>query len=174
MKPLNLERLFLLYTMAGIIIRNELKPGDLGQVAALHGKIYSEEHGFGLGFEAYVMESLLEFYRQYDPKKDRVWVLEDEVRMVGFLLLMRRPENQTQLRYFILEKKYRGMGLGRKLISEWMDFYHEMGYSGAYLYTTSGLDPAVHLYESVGFRKVSEKDSEDFGVPLKEILFRLT
>ncbi|MFN3997958.1 GNAT family N-acetyltransferase [Algoriphagus sp.] len=159
--------------MSDIIIRNELLSGDLGQIAALHGKIYHEEHGFGLGFEAYVMESLLEFYKQYDPIKDKVWVLEDQGRMVGFLLLMHRPDNQAQLRYFLLEKNYRGMGLGRKLIREWMDFYHEKGYSGAYLYTTTGLDSAVHLYENIGFCKVSEKYSEDYGVPLKEILFRL-
>lgn len=160
--------------MSKITIRNILQSGDLGQIAALHGKIYAEEHDFGLGFEAYVMESLVEFYRQYDPQKDTIWVVEDQGKMAGFLLLMHRPENQAQLRYFILEKNYRGMGLGRKLMGEWMDFYHEKGYSGAYLYTTSGLDSAVHLYESFGFRKVSEKNSEDFGVPLKEILFRLT
>ncbi|MDO8965569.1 GNAT family N-acetyltransferase [Algoriphagus sp.] len=159
--------------MSKISIRNTLLPGDLGQVAALHGRIYFEEHGFGLGFEAYVMESLVEFYRQYDPAKDKVWVVEDQGQLVGFLLLMHQPENKAQLRYFILEKNYRGMGLGRKLIREWMDFYQERGFSGAYLYTTSGLDSAVHLYESFGFRKVSEKHSEDFGVPLKEILYRL-
>lgn len=159
--------------MSEISIRNILQSGDLGQIAALHGKIYAEEHGFGLGFEAYVMESLVEFYRQYDLDKDKVWVVEDQGRMVGFLLLMHRPENQAQLRYFILEKNYRGFGLGRKLISEWMDFYREKAYAEAYLYTTSGLDSAVHLYESFGFRKVTEKHSEDFGVPLKEILFRL-
>lgn len=159
--------------MSEISIRNILQSGDLGQIAALHGKIYAEEHGFGLGFEAYVMESLVEFYRQYDLDKDKVWVVEDQGRMVGFLLLMHRPENQAQLRYFILEKNYRGFGLGRKLISEWMDFYREKAYAEAFLYTTSGLDSAVHLYESFGFRKVTEKHSEDFGVPLKEILFRL-
>lgn len=159
--------------MSEIIIRNELLPGDLGQITALHGKIYQEEHGFGLGFEAYVMESLLEFYAQYDPDRDRVWIAEVDQSMVGFLLLMHRPDHQAQLRYFILEKKYRGKGLGRKLIGEWMEFYRKMGYQGAYLYTTTGLDSAVHLYESFGFRKVSEKKSIDFGVPLTEILFRL-
>lgn len=159
--------------MADPTIRNFLRSGDLGQIAALHGKIYAEEHGFGLGFEAYVMESLVEFYRQYDSAEDKVWVVEDHGIMIGFLLLMHRPENQAQLRYFILEKKYRGLGLGRKLITDWMEFYREKGYEGAYLYTTSGLDSAVHLYESFGFRKVSEKHSEDFGVPLNEICYRL-
>lgn len=54
-----------------------------------------------------------------------------------------------------------------------MDFYQEKGYQGAYLYTTSGLDSAAYLYESVGFRKVSEKASEDFGVLLHEIRYEL-
>ncbi len=148
-------------------------PGDLGQVAYLHGKIYAEEHGFSFGFETYVMESLVEFYTQYDPERDRVWVVESQEKMVGFLSLMHRPENQAQLRFFILEKDYRGVGLGKELMKEWMAFFREQGYSAAYLYTTSGLDSAAHLYESVGFRKVSEKQSEDFGVPLHEILYRL-
>lgn len=159
--------------MTRFSIRNTLMPGDLGQVAYLHGRIYAEEHGFSFGFETYVMESLVEFYTQYDPEKDRVWVVESQGKMVGFLSLMHRPDNQAQLRYFILEKDYRGVGLGKELLKEWMAFFHEKGYSAAYLYTTSGLDSAAHLYESVGFRKVSEKQSEDFGVPLHEILYRL-
>ncbi|MCS5491449.1 GNAT family N-acetyltransferase [Algoriphagus limi] len=156
-----------------ITVRNDLQPGDLGQVAALHGRIYFEEHGFGMGFEAYVMESLLEFYRQYNPNRDRVWVVEREGKMIGFLLLMHRQDIQAQLRYFILEKPYRGMGLGKKLMEEWMDFYREKGYKGAFLYTTSGLDPAVSLYERFGFRKVSQIKSRNFGVPLLEMLYRL-
>lgn len=159
--------------MTPFTIRNTLIPGDLGQVAYLHGKIYAEEHGFGFGFETYVMESLAEFYGQYDPQKDRVWVVESQGKMVGFLSLMHRPENRAQLRYFILEKEYRGIGLGKILMKEWLAFFQEKGYSSAYLYTTSGLDPAVHLYQSFGFRKVSEKPSEDFGVPMNQICFQL-
>ncbi|TFV93499.1 N-acetyltransferase [Algoriphagus kandeliae] len=162
-----------MFSDPNITVRNDLKPGDLGQVAALHGRIYFEEHGFGMGFEAYVMDSLLEFYRQYNPKRDRVWVVEKEGKMIGFLLLMHRQDIQAQLRYFILEKPYRGMGLGKKLMEEWMDFYREKGYKGAFLYTTSGLDPAVSLYERFGFRKVSQIKSRNFGVPLLEMLYRL-
>lgn len=160
-------------TESTITIRYNLNPGDLGQVAALHGKIYAEEHGFGMGFEAYVMESLLEFYRQYNTNRDRVWVVESDGKMVGFLLLMHRLDEQAQLRYFILEKAYRGMGLGKKLMKEWMNFYNEKGYKGAYLYTTSGLDPAVSLYERFGFKKISQVKSRNFGVPLLEMLYRL-
>lgn len=159
--------------MASYTLRNQLLPGDLSQVALLHATIYYEEQGFGMGFETYVMESLVEFYRQYDPQQDKVWIVEGNGRIVGFLLLMHRPNFQAQLRYFILDKAYRGLGIGKKLMQEWMDFYRERGYKGAYLYTTSGLDSAAHLYESMGFQKASEKASEDFGVPLHEIRYEL-
>ncbi|MBN7813992.1 GNAT family N-acetyltransferase [Algoriphagus pacificus] len=156
-----------------ISIRNYLKAGDLGQVAFLHGKIYGEEHGFPIGFEAYVMKSLVEFYHDYNPELDRVWVVESGGRMVGFLLLMHRSNNQAQLRYFILEKEFRGLGLGKKLMQEWMDFFNEKHYQEAYLYTTSGLDPAVSLYERNGFVRISEEMTENFGFPMLEVLYRL-
>ncbi len=154
-------------------IRNTLQPGDLGRVAEMHGRIYAEEHGFGIGFEAYVMESLVEFCRQYDSELDKVWVVEAEGKTVGFLSLMHRPEDLVQLRYFILEKEYRGRGIGKRLMKEWMECYSSRSYSGAYLYTTSGLDSAVNLYEAAGFRKVGEELSENFGVPMVELEYRL-
>ncbi|PZX59614.1 peptidyl-dipeptidase Dcp [Algoriphagus ratkowskyi] len=160
-------------TAPEFLIRNILTPGDLGQIAALHGRVYAEEHDFGIGFEAYVMESLLEFYRAYNLKKDKVWVVESEGKMVGFVLLMHRPANRAQLRYFILAKKFRGFGIGSRLMKEWMDFYHDRNYDAAYLYTTSGLEAAVSLYEKMGFRKISEMKSRNFGVPLLEQYYEL-
>lgn len=156
-----------------ITVRNILKPGDLGQVAALHGKIYGEEHGFPIGFEVYVMQSLIEFYNQYDSEKDRVWVVEYDGNMVGFVLLMHRSGNSAQLRYFILDRKFRGLGLGKRLMNEWMGFFKSKNYSTAYLYTTSGLDPAISLYQRNGFLKISEEKTENFGFPMLEILYRL-
>ncbi|PZX52548.1 GNAT family N-acetyltransferase [Algoriphagus chordae] len=155
------------------LIRNTLKPGDLGQVAALHGKVYSEEHDFGLGFEAYVMESLLEFYRAYNLKKDKVWVVESEGKMVGFVLLMHRPTNRAQLRYFILAKEFRGFGIGSRLMKEWMEFFGECNYDAAYLYTSLGMDAAASLYGKMGFRKISEMKSKNFGVLLLEQYYEL-
>jgi len=157
----------------GLNLRYHLVPGDLGQVASLHGRIYAEEHDLAIGFEAYVMECLIEFFSQYDEKKDRVWVLEEGERMVGFLVLMHRPNRMAQLRFLLLEKDYRGKGIGNELMEDWLNFYQEMNYKGAYLYTTSGQDPAVSLYEKYGFNRESTILSRYFGVPLLETLFRL-
>lgn len=157
----------------GLRLRNKFAPGDLGLVASLHGKIYAEEHDLALGFEAYVMECLVEFFSQYDENKDGVWILEDGPQLVGFMVLMHRPNRMAQLRFLLLEKNYRGRGLGNELMEHWLRYYKEKKYTGAYLYTTSGQDPAVSLYEKYGFCKESTIQSRYYGIPLLETLFRL-
>ena len=42
-------------------VRHDLRPGDLGRVAELHGTLYATEYGLTTIFEAYVAESLAEF-----------------------------------------------------------------------------------------------------------------
>src|SRR4029078_1985824 len=93
-----------------ISIRTELRPGDLGFVIYLHGTLYSREYNYGLQFESYVAKGLCEFYEKYEQKRSRVWVCEDDYRMIGFLLLMDRGQ-AAQLRYFLIEPEYRGICL---------------------------------------------------------------
>jgi len=145
-----------------IEIRTELKPGDIGYVIYLHGILYKNEHGYGIEFETYVAEGLVEFYRRYDPQKDCVWICEHEKKMVGFLLLMHRGD-AAQLRYFILQPEYRGIGLGNKLMNLYMDFFKEKEYKSSYLLTTDELLASAHLYKKFGFRLTEEKPSNAFG-----------
>ena len=42
-------------------IRTTLKPGDIGNIIVLHGKIYAQEFGYDGSFEGYVADSLAEF-----------------------------------------------------------------------------------------------------------------
>src|SRR5262245_16748377 len=99
-----------------VTIRTELRPGDLGFMIYRHGALYSREYGYGISFESYVAAGAHEFFKSYDPARDRVWVCEHEGERVGFLLLMHRENNVAQLRYFYLEPAYRGMGLGKRLM----------------------------------------------------------
>jgi GNAT superfamily N-acetyltransferase len=154
--------------LSDIKIRTELRPGDIGYVTYLHGILYSQEHNFGISFESYVASGLHDFYQQYDSQKDCVWVCEHENEIVGFLLLMHRPGNAAQLRYFILLPEYRGIGLGKKLMNLFMDCFHARGYRTAFLWTTTGLPAAAHLYKSKGFVLTEELESTAFGKPLKE------
>jgi peptidyl-dipeptidase Dcp len=154
--------------MSEVIIRTDLLPGDLGFVAYLHGLVYSLENGYGLGFEGYVLKGLSEFALAYDPGKDRVWVCEAEGRMVGFLLGMRRETAVAQLRYFILLPEYRGSGVGRRLMQQFMDWLRAGGYQRAYLWTTNEQETATALYRRHGFHLTEEKPSTGFGKGLTE------
>ncbi|WP_194776038.1 GNAT family N-acetyltransferase [Pararhodonellum marinum] len=154
-------------TLRDINIRHQLQAGDLGYVIHLHGKIYHEEYGFKLGFEKYVIESLLEFMERYDPSRDKVWVCEHQNRMIGFLLGMHRSDYTAQLRYFLIDKPYRGIGLGKQLMHEFMDFLIERHYKQAYLLTTDNLAASAHLYQKFGFQMTEEKPLMEFGPALK-------
>ena len=150
-----------------ISIRTELKPGDIGYLVLMHGALYEKEYHYGVQFEAYVAEGMAEFYRQYDGKKDRVWIAEHEGRMVGFVLIMHRGE-AAQLRYFIVDPAYRGIGLGKKLMELCMEFVQERGYPSCFLWTTSDLPTAISIYLNHGFILVEEKKSNAFATPVVE------
>jgi predicted acetyltransferase len=96
-----------------IQFRTELHPGDLGYVTYLHGHLYKVEYDYDLEFESYVALGLHEFYTQYNPVTNRVWVCEHEGKMMGFVLLLNRGK-AAQHRYFIIRPEYRGIGLGKK------------------------------------------------------------
>ena len=154
-------------TLDDISIRTELQPGDIGYVIHLHGALYAREYGYGAQFESYVGRGLCEFYENYDPERNRVWVCEHSGRMIGFLLLMDRGK-AAQLRYFLIEPEYRGIGLGAKLLRLYMDFLRACDYQECYLWTTHELSTAAFLYKRLGFQLTEEKESTAFGKPLIE------
>jgi N-acetylglutamate synthase-like GNAT family acetyltransferase len=155
-----------------ITIRTTLQPGDMGYVIHLHGKLYKDEYNYGVEFESYVAKGFHEFHQQYDPGTNRVWICEHENKMVGFMLLMNRGQ-AAQLRYFIILKAYRGIGLGNKLMELYMDFFRTCRYSSSYLWTTDELNTAAHLYKKFGFQLTEQKTSEAFGKPVVENKYEL-
>lgn len=155
-------------TINDITIRTEMKPGDLGYVIYRHGKLYGEEYNHGISFETYIAAGMYEFYKDYNPELDRVWICEHNEKIIGFLLLMHRENKTAQLRYFLLEPEYRGIGLGKKLMSLYMDFLLKCGYTSSYLWTTHELATAASLYTRHGFKLTEEVPSTAFGKHLTE------
>jgi GNAT superfamily N-acetyltransferase len=159
-------------SLKDINIRTNLQPGDLGYIAYLHGIIYAAELQYGLNFEGYVLDGLHEFAHHYNPSKDKVWLCEHEGRIIGSLIAFCR-EDSVQLRYFILLPEYRSIGLGKALMSAFMNFLKEQGHRKAYLWTTEQQEAATALYIKHGFRLTEEKFSDAFDVPLTERKFEV-
>jgi peptidyl-dipeptidase Dcp len=161
-------------TLDNISITTALQPGDLAYVVYSQAKLYSNEYDYGIPFESYALAGMHEFYENYNPAMDRVWVCKDGDKIIGFLLLMHRENNAAQLRYFYIEPEYRGIGLGKKMLQLYMDFLTEKGYRSSYLWTTHELDSAISLYKRHGFTLTQQKQSMAFGKLLNEQRYDLS
>ena len=152
----------------GFEVRNEFRPGDVGEIIKFHGLVYSREYGYDLTFEAYVAEGLVEFVKSFKPGKDRVWLVEDCGKIAGCIAVFGRSSDDAQLRWFLVHPDYRGKGLGKKLLSEAIEFCRRCGYRHIYLWTTSELYVARKLYTMFGFVKTEEKSHRVWGKELVE------
>jgi peptidyl-dipeptidase Dcp len=157
-----------------ITIRTEPCPGDMGYVIHMHGDLYKKEYGYdSVDLETYIATSFCEFYKNYDRQKDRVWVAVHKNRIVGYLALMHRENNAAQLRFFILDGAYRGIGLGKKLAALFMDELKQNGYKSSYLWTLRELSAAASIYTKMGFTLTEEVESTILGKKATEQRYEL-
>lgn len=155
-----------------VAIRTDLRPGDLGAIVSLHGKVYAWEYGFDPTFEAYVAGPLAEFV-QSPQKRDRLWIAEQGDRLVGCVAVVGTSETAAQLRWFLVDPSARGQGLGRRLLRDAVGFSRNSGYESIFLWTVSALTTAAHLYQSFGFLKTEEKPGKLWGVDVIEEKYTL-
>lgn len=146
-----------------IQIRSVLKPGDVGMLIHLHGWIYARECGYNHIFEAYVCKTFYDMLIAYNPDKDRFWLAELDGEIIGSIAIIGQNIESVQLRWFMLHPNFRGMGLGKKLFQEVMNYCTEKGYQRIMLETTEDQKTAIGMYERAGFRKISEHENHSWG-----------
>jgi N-acetylglutamate synthase-like GNAT family acetyltransferase len=155
-------------TLDEVKVRYDLRPGDIGSVVSLHGILYSREYDYDHTFEAYVAAGTAEFAQSFDPHQDRLWIAETGGETIGSIAIVRRPESEAQLRWFLIHPNWRGLGLGRILLREALQFCKECRYKAVFLWTVSYLTAATHLYKSAGFKKTEKKTSKLWGHTVTE------
>jgi N-acetylglutamate synthase-like GNAT family acetyltransferase len=158
---------------AGLTIRNDLRPGDLGYITYLHGSMYAREYGFDCSFEAYVAGPLSQFVLTRG-ERERIWIVEKGPAIVGCMAIVHAAEDRAQLRWLLLLPEVRGKGLGRRLVTEGIEFCRAHGYRSLFLWTVDILKEAPGLYRAFGFSLVEEKRHRMWGVDLTEQRYELT
>jgi GNAT superfamily N-acetyltransferase len=145
----------------------EYPPGLIGTIAALFGRQIAASHGVDWTLDAMIAEQQCDFFRRFDPARDRVWVAMEARAPRGALTIEGpRPDlgkESARLRFFILDESLRGQGLGRRMLSEALQFCRDQGYGCVYLTTLPGLDAALRLYHEQGFRLVSSSGQAFHG-----------
>ncbi|TLY53614.1 MAG: MarR family transcriptional regulator [Gammaproteobacteria bacterium] len=156
------------------IMLRSLRPGDIGLIAQRHGVLYAQEYGWDERFEALVAGILAKFVENFKPAREHCWIAERDGEFLGCVLVVEKDKHTAQLRMLLVEPAARGLGLGRQLVAECIRFAREKGYREMVLWTNSVLDAARHIYESFGFRLVSQGKHRSFGKSLVEQTWALS
>ena len=156
-----------------VTIRHNIKPGDMGQIISMHGRLYAQEFSYGLSFEGYVAKTFFEFINHYDPINDRIWIAEYEQELIGTIAVVGKGETAL-LRWFLLDPAFRGLGLGKQLINDAIDYCKNKGFKNIELGTAGDLKAALSLYKKLGFEIISQSENHQWRNNVVEIEMRMS
>jgi DNA-binding MarR family transcriptional regulator/GNAT superfamily N-acetyltransferase len=162
-------------TIQGVLAKGSSTPdyilrrdrvGDLGHIASRQGLIYEEEYGWDKTYEALAAKILSEFVGRNDAANERAWIAERHGTILGSVYLMKEDADTARLRLLYVEPQARGLGLGKKLVSECTEFAQEAGYKRIVLWTQSTLTAARKLYVNEGYQLIKQEPHHSFGKDL--------
>ncbi|MBS7254228.1 bifunctional helix-turn-helix transcriptional regulator/GNAT family N-acetyltransferase [Flavobacterium branchiicola] len=161
-------------TPADITYRHNITPGDIGYIIYLHGFIYGNESNFSNDFEKYVIKTFYEFLEKYSPENDRIWMAEYNNKIIGCIAIVHQSTEEAQLRWFLLDPSFRGLGIGKKLLNDSINFCREKGFKNVFLLTTSLQDTALGMYKKAGFQLTKSEQISEWGKVFNEERYDLS
>jgi DNA-binding MarR family transcriptional regulator/GNAT superfamily N-acetyltransferase len=144
------------------------RPGDMGWVIQRQSILYAQEYGWDGTYEALAARICADFIDHFDSHRERCWIAEREGEPLGSIFLVRHPEHEdtAKLRLLHVEQAARGIGLGKALVNECVQFVRTAGYKRITLWTQSILTSAHRLYQQAGFQLTNEQPHHSFGKDL--------
>lgn len=147
------------------ILRRD-RVGDLGYIASRQALIYEQEYGWDKTYEALAAKILSEYVGRNDTVNERAWIAESHGTILGSVYLMKEDADTARLRLLYVEPQARGLGLGKKLVSECTAFARAAGYKRIVLWTQSTLTSARKLYVGEGYKLIKQDPHHSFGKDL--------
>ena len=150
-------------------------PGVIGKITELHAVYYNENWGFDVTFETQVGAELADFIRHFDEKRDGLWIAIHNEDFAGSIAIdgSEAVDEGARLRWFIVDPRFQGQGIGKRLMKQTVDFCRQKPFTKVYLWTFRGLDAARRLYEAFDFRLCEEKQIVQWGQTIHEQKYEL-
>lgn len=150
----------------GVSLRTDLRAGDIGSIARLHGTLYTAEHGLDRRFEAQVAAGLATAVEAGWPDRGAVRIAERDGHFAGSVAITVEDPSLARLRWVLLDPSVRGIGLGQRMISEVVADADSLGVDRVDLITFSDLRTAGGIYRSLGFEVIDSKRFSGWGRPI--------
>lgn len=150
---------------AAFMLRSH-RVGDMGWVVSRQAAAYAADYNWDISYEALVAEICAQFIKNYDAAREHCWIAEVGGEPVGSVFLVKATDEIAKLRLLQVEKKARGLGVGRALVEQCLQGARERGYSRMTLWTQSILVAARGIYQSAGFKLVATEPHRSFGQDL--------
>jgi putative acetyltransferase len=133
-------------------IRLAESPGDLAIVRQLWGE-YWESLGLPTDFQGF-SEEVRSLPGAYAAQGGALLVAFDSAEPAGTIALRLLGANSGEVKRLYLRPKFRGQGLGRRLLQAVIDRATEVPYDCLYADTLPSMMEALSLYERYGFERV--------------------
>jgi GNAT superfamily N-acetyltransferase len=150
---------------AEIILRPH-RIGDMAWIVHRQARLYHEEYGWDIGYEALILDICGRFLREFKPERETAFIAERGGEIVGGVFMVEESAEAAKLRLLYVEPSVRGKGLGRRLVDVCIAFARGKGYARINLWTNDILVDARRIYEKAGFRLVNEAPHHSFGKDL--------
>ncbi|MBC7805978.1 MAG: GNAT family N-acetyltransferase [Akkermansiaceae bacterium] len=145
-----------------------VRPGYIGGIARMHGEYYATAWGSDVAFEALMAKEIIAWWERYDEHRDLLLTAHVGDILAGSVAIdgsqSERP-GWARLRWFLLEPRFQGQGIGKSLIQDALAFCAAPRFSGTYLWTVEGLPQSLRLYEQNGFAVVGRESDDRYSVP---------
>ncbi len=169
------ESKYLIGISPPVTLRHDLRPGDLGSMVTMHGRIYAEECGYNLAFEAYVCKTFYEYAKSSVLPVSKFWLIEAGDTLVGTTAIVAAGDNRAQLRWLLVEPEFRKHHLGSFLFGQAIEYCRQMNYREVFLNTTIEQKTALSMYEKAGFvLDHMEEYQSEWGHPIQERVYVLS
>ncbi len=133
------------------------RDGDANRVLSLMREVFIDEMKWDRAFLVDAAYTLKEILTDHMNRRDLFLVCLSRTRVVGVMILIDVGGGTAFIRWLVVHRDARGIGLGRLLLERALAFAKDAGFTRVRLVTVRDLSRAFDFYLKAGFSEVGRR-----------------